>query len=756
MIDATPNAPFPLNAIENGELPKNRLNDARKAQQIFWNLHQANKARNAYGSYLQGICDGNPPYRQSSLRQNAQGWRANFSTMESKSRKDAAKTPYYDLFASGPTYCEIRTSKPGPTLDAVSASGVITEEFYEMLRAWPGFDLNFWQALDDFVGFGRGWIYWPTMDSWHFKRVPWWKVRFPDGTSVDPEEWEMFSVEHTYNPVNLNSYVRDESNATAAGWNIDRVRKALENATPIDANNAEDTLVVQQMIRDQDIALQYRSSTVQAASIYVREWDGKWSRMIVETGKTATTGPELRSKDWLYYKPGVADKVNQLLAPFIFEVETGSINGLGGILRDITDQVKVKNRMRCEQVNNVFLRSTVLMQAMSASSRVKSGLVTVGGGVTLIPEGMQVQQSTILGDIESTLAVNRDMDRELDTTTGVFRPQQEKPQGNPEPLGTTQLRYAQSSVLTNSAVNRFQQQMDWFFTELYRRASMDVSGSAPAIKAAKDFQNRCHDRGVSEDQLRKVDWVRAVRVIGNGSPAMRAQLTSEIAQFLPVLGLGQRGIRNLGKAIISARGGQDMVDRLMPMEDQQDLPTQQDREALEENAAVKIGSPVVVVENDNHEVHLRRHFEGAAGALQAVQNGGDPHEAAAFIQGVLPHIGQHIQLLGNKELQKNAIKMAKQLEGQLRQLISAIQQDTPDPRKQQRVMSDIELDQLETQSKIQDRNVKTQAALRDKEMKSRHAMALQELEATQRMNIEDAQSAHKIMREGMEKRNGER
>ncbi len=730
-----------------GPLPQARLTSASQALSIYWNMHQANKPRNGFGAYLQGVADGNPPHRQSTLRNNGQGWRANFNTMESKARKDTAKTPYYDLFSSGPTYSEVRT-KIASDLPAEDASGIITEEFHLMLKEWSGFDLNFWKMLDDFVGFGRGWLYWMDMDSPRFKRVPWWRVRFPDGTDVDPETWETFSIEHVFNPVNLNAYIRDEEDARQEGWNPAQVRKALTAACPLDPNSAEDSMLVQQMIRDQDIGLMYRANTVQAASIYQKEWDGSWSRMIIQTAKQPSAEYQLNPKDWLYYKRGVAEDVSQLIAPFIFEVETGSINGLGGLLRDITDQVKVKNRLRCEQVNNAFLRSTILMQAQNASSRVKGGLVTVGGGVTLIPEGLAIQQSTILGDLEGTLLIDREMSRDLDVNTGIFRPQQEKPTGNPEPLGTTQLRFAQSSVLTNSAVNRFQIQMDWMFKELYRRASQDLPRSSdPGIKAALAFQKRCLDRGVSRRQLENPRSVTAFRIIGNGSPGMRQQLTAEIAQFLPVLNLGQRGMKNFSRMVIAARGGQDTVERLLPPADEADLPSEQDREALQENTSIKVGSQVLVIDNDDHWVHLRRHFEAGFGALQATEQGGDLAEAAAFIQGGLPHIEEHIAKLMNPQQQKSAIENAKKLEQGLGELIQAMEQQQQSQQAQAQVMSEIELKAAATQAAIADKQLKTQAGLQDKAVKTQQSLAINAAKARQSMGVADASTAADIIRQ---------
>lgn len=751
IIDSAEASGFPLPPPPaTGTLPASRLTSATQALAIYWSLHQSNKARNSFGSYLQGVADGNPPYRQSSLRNKGQGWMANFSTLEAKARKDTAKTPYYDLFSSGPTYAEVNT-KIDDKISADDASGVITSEFHTMLKRWTGFDLNFWKMLDDFVGFGRGWLYWPDMDSPRFKRVPWWRVRFPDGTDVDPETWETFTIEHIFNPVNLNAYIRDEESARDEGWNPEQVRKALAGACQKDPNSSEDAMMVQQMIRDQDIGLMYRSNTVQAASVYQKEWDGTWSRMVIQTDQQPSKEKQLKSGDWLYYKKSVAQDISQLLAPFIFEVETGSINGLGGLLRDITDQVKVKNRMRCSQVDNAFLRATILMQAQNASSRVKGGLITVGGGVTLIPEGMAIQQSSIVGDIQSTLLVDEAMSRDLDVNTGIFRPQQEKPSGNPEPLGTTQLRFAQSSVLTNSAVNRFQIQMDWLLKEVYRRSVQDLPNSSdPGIKAALEFQKRCMARGVTRKQLENPESVTAFRIIGNGSPGMRQQLTGELASFLPILQLGQRGLKNFARMIIAARGGQSTVDKLMPPEDEADLPSEQDREAMQENTSIKVGSQVIVIENDDHLVHLRRHFEAGFGALQAAQQGGDLAEAAAFIQGVLPHIGEHIQLLMNPQQQKIAAETAGHLEQGLQQLVQAIEQQQQGQERQQQVMSDIELKAAATQASIADKQAKTQAGIQEKALKTQQALAINAAKAQQSMGIADASTAANILRQNAE------
>lgn len=735
---------FPLETLPTeGKAPKSRLTNAKKAQDIYWTLHKANELRNLRGTYIQGMFDGNPPYKQNALRNQGQGWRANFNTLEGKARKDAAKTPYYDLFSSTPNHFEVKTYRKGEQLDANEASRVITEEFDEMIKGWSGFLLNFWKMLDDFVGFSRGWLWWENMETWRSKRIPWWRVLFPDGTDVDPEEWGLFAVEHIFDVTKLNESIRDEEAAKLAGWNVEQVRKAIIAACPVQPNNAQDMMIVQQAVRDQDIYLTTRASTVQAASVYVREFDGSWSRIVVQTGMDSGNPPSLDEDQWLLRKDNVADDVRQLLASFFFEVENGSVNGLGGLGRDIFDVIKAKDRMRCEQVNNVFMRSTILLQAQTASSQIKAGLIQVGGGVTIVPTGMAIQQSTMIGDISATMEVNQDLDRMLDSNTGIYRPSFEKPQGNPETATAVAQRAINSTVLTNSGVDRFYSQLDWYGAEVYRRAAQELPNSKdPAIKAAKEFQKRCLDRGVTEAQLRNPYCVRAFRAIGNGSPAMRQQLTAEMAPI--AMQFGQRGQKAWLQDFVAARGGQSKVDRYMPEEDAMDLPTQQDREALEENAVVKIGSPVVVVENDNHQVHLRHHFEAAFMALDAVQQGADPNESAAFIQGILPHIEEHIQRLANPEAQKAAIESHAELKQQFGELLSAIEQSATDPAQQDRVLTDIELDNMKVQADIRRKDAKMEADLRRKDITTQHQMGLSDASTASSITQQTALTRTKI------------
>ena len=106
---------------------------------------------------------------------------------------------------------------------------------------------------------------------------------------------------------------------------------------------------------------------------------------------------------FLYRRVGIYEKIEQIIAPFFFEVFDGAVNGLSGLGKDIYAPMQIKDKMACSKTFNVFMRSSILMQAKSATGRQKAALTQIGN-VTVIPEGYDVQQSTILGDIESAIA----------------------------------------------------------------------------------------------------------------------------------------------------------------------------------------------------------------------------------------------------------------------------------------------------------------------------------------------------------------
>jgi hypothetical protein len=779
-----PNNDFALKTIgETGTVPSARLSNARHAQSLYWRMAEAARPRLQRSATMQGMFDGNPPYDSRKLRARGEAWRANFSSLEGAARKDAAKVPYYDLFSSSSVYADCPTDEESENSDGAYASRCRSEHFDEMLRSWNYFDVQFWTMLDDFIGFNKGYLWWPRPDSWHFKRIPWSKVLFPDGTSVDPDEWEIFAIEHEWPVHRLFQFVKDEKAAKAAGWNVNAVYKAIHGAAPKDVangNNFNDPMALQAAMKANELYISASCSTVQAASVYTREFDGSWSRMMVITtgrdgsenssGKPTSyidmqqgeqeddsTKPRFGDQDWLFFKQKVGEHVNQILCPFIFEVGNGSINSIEGLAPKIVSAMMAKDRLICEMVSNGMLRSNVTLQAMNGGSRNKAAVLQVaGGGVNVIPEGFTVQNGTIFGDIEAAMAINNDIDRRLDANTGIYRPQFEKPQGNPESATAANIRFSQATVLTNSAVNRFYSAVDKFYAEVYRRAAvipLPPSSSDHGVKSALEFRRKCKEAGLTDKQIKdSSEKVVSVRAIGNGSPVMRQQTAGALLNLYALM--GPRGQAKLKEMYVSAFAGQHGVKALLPVEDTAHVPDRDQWDAQQEEADMHQGAAVVFAPWQNSQTHAVSHLIAGTNAIHAVGQGAEAGPNALFLQTLIPHIAQHVQAIGHPTLQRQFVAQLKLLEQAAQGVISAAQKQMQQQEQASNLSFEQQIALKELQSKMQMNQIKTQGQMQLKAQKQNFDMSLAEQKAKQELAISDASTAADITRKSVETKAG--
>ena len=539
-----------------------RVRSAMQAQAMFYLWKDSARSRLAKGAIIQGMFDGNPPFRKDKRRAAGNDWQANFNTLEAASRKDSAKTPYYDLLSSNRTLFECKTKVDNETgLSAVDASGKMTELFDELLKGWTALDANLWLMLDDFIAFNKGFFWWKDEEDWRFSHLQWDRVFFPDGTSIDADTWGEFGIEHLFTVGQMWDFVKDRESAEAAGWNVDAALEAIRGAVPEwwDDNPME----IQARLNESVVEPRAMANTVQCASVYVKELDGWWSRMMVlldRDGQVLGSGPSSRiergSKEaerpsnvddtgWLYSRTRLTESVQEILALFVFEVNTGAINAPEGLGKKLVPLMQMKDRLANRTADSTMMAQSTLLQETGAAAS-KLGTVKLGDVVSVVPQGYDVAEGKIGGNISEGLNVSTFFGQMADVNTGIYRPQFEKPAGNPESATAASIRFNQATVLTSSAVNRFNSQFDVLGVELFRRATLkNLTGSSEGLKAAGEFQKKLRESGVSREQLEDVlerRDVKSVRAIGNGSPVMRQQALSSM---MPVLQfMGQRGLNN--------------------------------------------------------------------------------------------------------------------------------------------------------------------------------------------------------------------
>jgi hypothetical protein len=709
--------------------------------------------------------DGNPPYDQTKRRNQNDAWRSNFNDLEASSRLDAAKTPFYDLLTSSPQYCECSTDIASPTVDAATATRVRGEAFDTLLRSFPDFDGNFWLLFNDFVAFNRGFLWWPQPDSWRFQRLPWFRVFFPDGTSTNPDEWEVFAIEHRWPAHKLFKMAHDAPKD--AGWNVEQVDEAIRYAAPDDmARSFQDPMRLQQMMRDSDLYMSSRIGVIQAASIYTREFDGKWSRMMVETSrvgekigtsqvaqsplernmkmaKVSEERGQLGGSDWLYNKPRLANDLREILAPFIFDANDGSINEVSGLGKKIISLSQTKTRLLNSTVDNTFMRSCVMLQAQTGGGQAKAGLVQMGGGYGVLPPGFAVQPATIFGDITGAMAVSQDLNNRLDVNTGIYRPNFEKPTGNPESATANQNRMMQTTVLSSSAVNRFYVQLDKFYAECYRRVTLSLPSSSrdPGIQAAITFQETCKKAGLTKEQCEDLQpgSIRAMRSVGNGSPMMRQQAMGQMAQLVNFM--GPIGLRNYKLDAAAAITGQKGAERYFPIEDTAEVPSHDVWDATIENDVMNAGGQPVLADWQDHQTHAQVHLAAGFAAVKAALSGGDPSIPFAFLQIAMPHTGQHIQKVPREMFRKELAAAYQKLAQGAQQVMQIAKQHQQAQGQQQQLSLTQQLEVQTVQHDIQIKDAKTQAQMKQREQKQQFDMQLQQQQAQFSIQLEQQKAA---------------
>lgn len=730
-----------------GTPPKSRIEDFRAACGLVEQLREGYGERNRKTAQIRGMFDGNPPFNQAKLNSKGMSWYPNFNTLEGDAFGSSAKVPYYDLFASAPHHIEVslELGKGNEDMEAYH-SRCVTEELDRTVRDWSAFDPTMGKLIDDYVKFGKGYLMWPDPVSWKFKRIAWHRVLVPDDTDVDLSEWEYFAVLRNFNVHELFNRIRNGQTAERSGWRREAVLSAIRTASKIQPANNQDWVSVQQQLKDHDLFVSTTPDRVETAFLFVREFSGKWSQMIVPLGGYQKDSTKTGDKDagFLYRRNGLYDKVEHIIAPFFFDVEDGSVNGLSGLGKDIFALMQAKDRMRCAQVSNVFLRSSILMQAKSGSGRQKASLNQIGN-VCVIPEGYDIQQSTVLGDIESTVVVNADIDRMLQSNTGIYRPQFEKPAGNPETATAAQLRFTQGTVLTNSAVNRFHSQLDRAYSEMYRR--IVKSGDKEAVQ----FRKWTKERGIPNEALSKTRSVRSFRNVGNGSVYLRQ---TGISNLLPLYAeMPESGKQNFLADAVAANAGQQKVELYLPRADIANTPSRHTWEAQVENDSLSHGSPAQWTPEQDDIIHLQVHAQAVEQALGSVQQGGDPAAVAVFAQAAISHcVTSHVANLQKKGRKKQVaewLEILKPLGEQATQLAEAVrkqaQQQAQLRAQAQQQLTDQQLDAQESQAKLQLKATEKGHGMQLKAAQAEQKMGIAAASAAQKMGISRAQASAKLI-----------
>lgn len=752
-----------LKTIEDGRAPKSRLSDPNKAYDIVDTLIRANAKRADINSRVKGQLDGNPPFDPSVLRKNSQSNRTNINFREAEAIHNAAVSPFYDLFAESPWYCEVQCDY-GREADRINWSQIVTQEFDRMLKEWDKFDYTMQLIISNRTDFGPGFAMWPDNENWQPDVVQHSQVLVPDDTNctVD-DDVDIIVVREKYPLVKLWEFIRDARSATAAGWNREQVLHEMYAATPeyqtrSQMNDSDFYEWYQQRIRDNDISESVRSSKVAAAHLLVREFDGSITHSIIGERAVPQLEPpssngQPKRHNFLFHRVSQFESYRQVLAAFFYDIGDGKWHSVKGLLVKMYPFVALKDRLNCATMDNAFLNMSLLVKAQNKAALQDLQLLRVGA-MTILPPDLELQQHQLIGRMEESLVVERHLDNKLSTNIGQYRQTAQKEQGNPETATKVMADQSKEAMLNKSAVNRWYRELDFYYTEIYRRASNRKlrAGSKPN-DAARAFQKRCISRGVPEEALSKVRCVRAYRNVGNGSIFMRQAAFQNGMAIVPMM--NEEGRNNWLNDSIAALYSQDMVSRYNPQPKDQHGVQEEMSYAMLENSALHDGLIPMVAATQNHVVHADTHLKFGAEAAQSLQRGGNPMDVYNTLQATGKHVLQHLGQFQNdptrqKQFQalettwKDLAKFTDQLE---RQIMQMQKQQAQNAQRGPQMMNEQQMKQAQMQADIQRKNFKATVDVETKQKKADQALEINARKAEQQEAIADVTTAADLKRQ---------
>lgn len=730
-----------------GKPPERRIKGAKEAAQIVWKLVDANKLRAQTDAEVKGNLDGNPPYSPEALRKHGQASRTNVNFREGEGLKEAAETPYYDLFAEAPYYAAIALQSDRQW-EAQQKSRIVTEEWNDMLREWDEFDFNMQMAVSNLVCFGRGFVMWEDEDSWQYTWVKYSRVLVPDGTANSLKKVEVLVIRQQWLLSDLWSKIKNKSESKEMGWNPAAVARAMTKATTDlqSGSIGDDYEYWQERLRNNDLAEATGNKTVRAAHVLVREYSGKVTHLIVEergtTGQPPATGESADGEmKFLYEKRDRFESFRQVLGSLFFDLGDGTWHSVKGLLVKMHPFIQLKNRTNCAVVDNMFLNLSVLLKATSPKALETLSLIQIGP-MSVLPPETEVVQWGVTGRMEEGLAVDNHLERKLSANIGTYRQTLRRTQGNPDTATKVLADEAKEASLSKGAVNRFYGQLDHIFRETFMRSIKGGQDeSTEAGRMAKAFQERCAKRGVTLADLKKVRFVRAYRNMGNGSIFMRQQ---SVQSMLPVvMMLNEAGRQNWLDDYIAATSNQEMVERWNPKGNYN--PTLDDDRvtAALQVAAAKDGVAPVITDAQNHVIFADTFRVAAVQSTESLQQGGNPEEVLAFLETIGPALAQHMQAIASDPSRKqiyNALKPRFDQLGQItdqlhRKVAQMRQQQQAQAQKQQQVMSDEDIAQFKAQKDAARRDWKAGRDMDLKSQKTNQALAINDLKTAQTLEL---------------------
>jgi hypothetical protein len=758
-------APLDIKGLDpvTGAAPKCRIEKVDAARSIYLAIKKSDEGSSRNRALIDGMFNGHPPFNANDLIEMGQADRTNLDFGDAAAIKEQALAGYYDLTSSVDKLARVQTSH-GTAEQAAEWSEIISEEFHHTLREWREFEFNHQRLSDYFVSHGVGITFFEDEVDWRYRVAGLSEFRIPRATRANESEIEVATADREYRADELYAFIRDPDVAAELGWDVKTTRAAIQRACYANQMmTLADWEKLEVELKNNDLLYgQAKSKVVKVVHMWVREFSGKVTHLIFL--QEPLDSPLNKDEGFLFKRENRFDSPTNCFVTFCYGVGNGTYHGIRGLGFKIYPHIQVLNRLRCGMVDGALLSSSLIVQPSDSSSRALDDLtLTYYGPYALFPPGLKIVEKAVPNLQQNIIPVIADMAMQMQNNTGSYQTRATTADGQARTAYEVRSQLQKEATLSSASINLFYHPWKRLLTEVYRRlARRDYTALEPGGKEAVEFRKRCVKRGVPIEAIIKVKQVDPVRAIGYGSPSMRMAAVDETMQIFG--SLDEAGRINLLRDRIACRFGQEVVDRYLPPPQTSLRPPMDYKIAILENATMSSGSGIPVSPGENHFIHASTHLQALDQLDQAVAQGGsEPQQALMAFQMFLPHLGQHIEALGQDLVRKDQVALmrqrlqqlgasAKRLQDELQAQAENMQKaEQAEAARQQEAMQAeyaamqkkiAEMEQLSPEA--QQRLLERRAEMQMKIEKHQTEMQMKAAANQQKLILEDAKAAAKV------------
>lgn len=587
-----------------GEPVKRRIQNVGGARSLWYRLQQADLASNKQMAKCQAMVDGSPPYDQDQLIKEGLGYMSNFNPGDAKAVLDTSLSAFYDLISGSEALIDIRT-RYGEKSERDDISQRMSLHLSRVIRKWSRFPYMYAYIPHYFTLHGVAVAYFPDCYNWQWDVTNLAYMKIPRQTRACEDEIQYACMKKFELPNDLYRYIELGDIAEEEGWNIDMLKRALQNASEqtIDPVN---WMEWESRWKNNDLIMGNTGPTIPVVWMWVRELDGTVSLMAFVEGGFPITNAE--PENFLCYKQSVYKSVEEAFTFFTRGIGTnGMYHGIRGLGADMYNAFQALMRLENRKID-VASQSGPMFQVESDEA-IEQFRITPYGANFLVTPGvnlLQVQPPNITNSIEPAVESLR---QTVFGNIGQYTSAKTLDTGREQSKFEAMSRLELNAQLSVTGINLFMQPLDRLFNQVVRRfMRKGYQRAEPGGHQVAEFRELCLEDGIPEKAIDMIDfrYTKASRTIGAGSPAARRLAFENMMPLYPYL--DDFGKAQLVRLLTGSTVGWEIANQLtVPPNAEQRPPIDYAIAALQ-NGALSNGQEQPILPTENKRIHLSVHI----------------------------------------------------------------------------------------------------------------------------------------------------